>query len=101
MEFLYGDSTPSTLTADFVDLLRRSLDCFVALLQAEQRMELGTARRHHLDQRTQNDVGRLRDLESTVARAVASAIAGASPDAPVTRCSDVISRAASAAVAAA
>lgn len=101
MEFLYGDSTPSTLSTDYVDFLRKALDCFVALLQAEQRMVQGTARRRQLEAAAEQDVARLRELEGTVSRAISLAISGTSPDAPVARCSDVIARAASGAVASA
>jgi hypothetical protein len=98
MQFLYGDSTPSPLTMDFVDLLRKSLDCFVPILQAEQRMALASARRRELEQKAEHDGGRLRELEGTLARAISAFVAGASPDAPVTKCSEAISRAAGAAV---
>lgn len=98
MEFLYGDSTSSPLATDYVDLLRKAIDCCVALLQAEQRMGVGIARRRHLESRAEQDVLRLRELESTVTRSVGLVVEGATPDAPVARCSDVILRAVSSAV---
>jgi hypothetical protein len=100
-QFLYGDSTPSPLVADFIALLTRGLDCFVAILQAEQRMALGVARRRELELAAGQEVTRLHELEGAVARTVTASMVGVSPDAPVSRCSDAISRAATAAVAAA
>jgi hypothetical protein len=98
MQFLYGDSSPSTLTTDWIDLLGKALDCFVAIFEAEQRMALGAARGRELEARAEQEVARLRALETAVARAIAGVIEGGSPDAPVTRCSDVISRSSSGAV---
>jgi hypothetical protein len=100
MEFLYGDSTSSPLATDYVDLLRKAIDCCVALLQAEQRMGVGIAHRRHLESRAEKDVVRLRELEATVTRSISLAIEGTTPDAPVARCSDVIARAITGAVAA-
>jgi hypothetical protein len=99
MKFLYGDSSPSPLATDFIDFLRKALDCSVAILQAEQRMLQGAARRQELERRAEQDLGRIRDLESTVSRAIVSVVEKDSPDAPVTHCSDVMSRAVSAAAA--
>src|SRR5688500_809908 len=99
MEFLYGDSTSSPLATDYVDLLRKAIDCCVVVLQAEQRMGVGIARRRHLESRAEQDVLRLRELEKTVTRSIALVVEGATPDAPVARCSDVIARAVSGAVA--
>jgi hypothetical protein len=98
MEFLYGDSTSSPLATDFVDLLRKTIDCCVAVLLAEQRIAGGAARRQLLEARTEKDAARLHELEATVTRAIGLAIEGASPDTPVARCSDVILRAATSAV---
>ena len=98
MEFLYGDSTSSPLATDFVDLLRKTIDCCVAVLQAEERIAGGEARKRLEEARAEKDSARLRELEATVTRAIGLAIDGASPDAPVARCSDVILRAASSAV---
>jgi hypothetical protein len=99
MEFLYGDSTSSPLATDYVDLLRKAIDSCVALLQAEQRMNVGIAHRRHLEARAEKDVVRLRELEATVTRSISLVIEGATPDAPVARCGDVIARAVSSAVA--
>src|SRR5688572_29517271 len=99
MEFLYGDSTSSPLATDYVDLLRKAIDSCVALLQGEQRMGVGIARRRHLESRAEQDVLRLRELEATVSRSIGLVIEGATPDAPVARCSDMIARAVSGAVA--
>jgi len=98
MEFLYGDSTSSPLATDFVDLLRKTIDCCVALLQAEQRIAIGDVQRQQLEARTEKDAARLRELEATVTRAIGLAIEGASPDSSVARCSDVILRGAASAV---
>src|SRR5437870_8177255 len=98
MEFLYGDSTSSPLATDFVDLLRKTIDCCVAILQAEQRIAGGAGRRRQLEGRTEQEAARLRELEATVTRAIGLAIEGAAADAPVARCSDVILRAATSAV---
>jgi hypothetical protein len=100
MEFLYGDSTSSPLATDYVDLLRKAIDCCVAILQAEQRMGVGIAHRRHLEARAEKDVVRLRELESALTRSIGLMIEGATPDAPVARCSDVIARAVTGAVAA-
>jgi len=62
-------------------------------------MSVGIAHRHHLETRAEKDVARLRELEATVTRSIGLAIEGATPDAPVARCSDVIARAVTGAVA--
>jgi hypothetical protein len=97
-QFLYGDSTPSALVTDFIALLNKGLDCFVAILQAELRMAQGAARRRELELAAGQEVVRLHELEGAVARALAAVTAGVSPDASIGRCSDVISRAATTAV---
>jgi hypothetical protein len=93
MEFLYGDSTPSPLTTDYVDFLVKALDCFVPILQAEQRMEQSAGRGRQLQDQAEADVARLRELELAASRAVAALVVNASPDAAVSRCSDAITRA--------
>jgi hypothetical protein len=100
-QFLYGDSTPSALVTDFIALLNKGLDCFVAILQAEQRMALGAARRRELELAAGDEVTRLHELEAAVSRTISASIAAVSPDGSVSRCSDAISRATNAAVAAA
>jgi hypothetical protein len=99
MRFLYGDSTPSPLATDFIDFLRKGTDCFVSMLQAEQRILKGVAHRRELENAADRDILRLRDLEAGVSRTIAAATAKDSPEAPVTRCSFMMSRAMSAAVA--
>src|SRR4051794_4359370 len=101
MQFLYGDSTPSSLAIDWIDLLGKALDCFVAIFEAEQRMALGAARARELEVRAEQEGVRLRELEAAVSRAIALVVEGGTPDAPVSRCSDAISRAATGAVGAA
>jgi hypothetical protein len=98
MEFLYGDSTSSPLATDFVDLLRKTIDCCVAVLESEHRTASGETRRRQQEARTEKEAARLRELEATVTRAVSLAIEGASPDTPVARCADAILRATGGAV---
>jgi hypothetical protein len=98
MEFLYGDSTSSPLATDYVDLLRKTIDCCVSVLQAEQRMSVGEAQRRQLEAQTEKETARLRELEATVTKAIGLALEGAASDAPVARCGDAILRAAAGAV---
>jgi hypothetical protein len=98
MEFLYGDSTSSPLATDYVDLLRRTIDCCVTVLQAEQRINAGEAHRRQLEAQNEKDVARLRELEATVTKAIGLALEGAGAEAPVARCGDAILRAAGGAV---
>src|SRR3954468_5553290 len=74
VEYLYGDSTTSSLTMDFVDFLRRGFDCFVAVLQAEQRMVRGAIRRRELELHADQNIARLRELEVTVSRALTTLV---------------------------
>jgi hypothetical protein len=94
LHFFYGDSSASPLVTDFVDLLRRSLDCCVSVLQAEQRIARGAAARREAELRAEQEIARLRQLDVAVSRAATAAVAGASPDATVTRCCDALLRAA-------
>jgi hypothetical protein len=90
MEFLYGDSTSSPLATDYVDLLRKAIDCCVAVLEAEHRMASAESQRRLQEARTEKDAARLRELEATVTRAVSLAIEGASAETPVAKCADAI-----------
>ncbi len=69
MSYLYGDASPSPLTSDFIELLRRSFDLGAELLRAEARLCDGRARRAEGEAALSATLERLAALEHAVAQA--------------------------------
>lgn len=59
MTYLYGDSTPSQLTSNFLEFLRDAVDFAVVLLQADGRITRGQARAALLRKEADAEMGRL------------------------------------------
>ena len=89
MSYLYGDSTPSALQLNYIELLRDSLDFCVQALLADQRMLDGVAGIRAQEQAKTRDMGRLENLGSAVARAVAGALPG-DADPTTARCAAAV-----------
>lgn len=85
MKFLYGDSTPSPLTSNFLEFLRDSLDFSVFALHVDD--ELASIRERHeaITHAADAEIARLEALGSDVAAAVDQADKGAA-DSETSRC---------------
>lgn len=83
--FLYGDSTTSPLTSNFLEFLRDAVDFAVFVLQADERIkqchERVKARKAEADQ----ELARLERFVGTVARAIETGEKGAAGS-PASRC---------------
>jgi hypothetical protein len=91
MTYLFGDSTPSKLQTNFLELLRHSLDMAVQILRADQRMAEGRERRTAREQRGARELEGLDELSKTVNGVLENVI---SADAtPVSRCAAAIAKA--------
>lgn len=89
MSYLFGDSTPSTLTSNFIELLRDALDFAVHSLLAEERIrqregEVAAARRD-----AERELGRLSGLRQALMSAMERADRGAEGSIP-SQCADVL-----------
>ncbi|HTM20146.1 MAG TPA: hypothetical protein VL172_06560, partial [Kofleriaceae bacterium] len=87
MAFLYGDSTPSPLTFDYLEYLRAVFALAVELLLADERLLVQARRRQALDGRTAELGRRLEALRGT-ARAAVAEVARSPIDDAVTRCAN-------------
>jgi hypothetical protein len=93
MRYLYGDSSPSPLQVNFIELLREALDFAVHLTQAAERVEHGRESEQARAQAAEVELGRLEALEGIVSRALAGAPIGAA-DSPTARCAAAMGRSA-------
>lgn len=85
MAILYGDLTPSPLTFDYLDYLRRALAMSVEVLLAEDQLAGAGRRRRALQARSQELQGRIEGLQRTVHEAIGET-ARSPKDDPVTHC---------------
>lgn len=85
MNYLYGDSTVSTLKSNFLEFLRDALDFCVFVLQADARMKEGRVQIQTLKEEADAESERLERFISSVSRAVHSGEKG-EPDSPTARC---------------
>ena len=69
MSYLYGDSTPSQLEVNYIELLRDVVDFCVQALLADQRIEEGRVRVRALDQSTSADVAQIQAAAGLVPKA--------------------------------
>jgi hypothetical protein len=99
MGYLYGDSTPSTLEVDYIELLRDAVDCCVQVLLADERIANGKARLEALEKSTTAELDQVRQAAALVPKAFEGAPLGA-PESPAARCAAAIVRSAAALAAA-
>lgn len=76
MNYLFGDSTPSTLRTNFLELLRDALDFAVFLLQADESIEAGRATAEALTEEAQGELERLDAFATVVQNSIADAEKG-------------------------
>src|SRR5258708_10887073 len=89
MDYLYGDSSPSTLQSDFLGFLGDTLDFSVQLLLADERMKRGRANIAERRRAADAEVGRLEALVTIVSGAVGQAPRGKAESATA-RCAETI-----------
>lgn len=87
MNYLYGDSTTSTLKSNFLEFLRDAIDFAVFVLQADTRMKEGRVRVRVLGEESDAESGRLERFITSVSRAVQDGEKGA-PGSPTALCGD-------------
>ncbi|MDF2691752.1 MAG: hypothetical protein K0S65_135 [Labilithrix sp.] len=85
MNYLYGDSTTSTLKSNFLEFLRDAIDFSVFVLQADARMKQGRVQIRVLSEESDAESGRLERFISSVSRAVHTGEQG-KPDSPTAHC---------------
>src|SRR5262245_12911899 len=77
MEYLYGDSTPSPLKANFLEFIRDALDFCVFVLVADERIKEARAKGGAASDAAEVEKRRLERFASALARAIESAEQGA------------------------
>jgi hypothetical protein len=95
MSYLYGDSTPSQMEVNYIEVLRDVVDLCVQVLSADQRVAKGRERLRVLGEETAIEAERLQKLDTLVARAFDGAASdiGAAESASA-RCAEAIRRSA-------
>jgi hypothetical protein len=76
MEFLYGDSTPSPLTSNFLEFLRDAIDFGVFALHVDDEIALIRERARAASQAAEEEIARLDALGGAVATAIGGAAKG-------------------------
>lgn len=97
MTYLYGDSSRSPITIDYVDFLKHALDLMVELMVAEQRVAGNATRAVALEERAGEKLEAIAAVGDRVREALAAAC-GDPEDSPASRCANAIERAATAEV---
>lgn len=87
MNYLYGDSTASTLKSNFLEFLRDAIDFSVFVLQADTRVKQGHAQIRTLEEESARESARLERFIESVTNAVHVGEKGAS-DSPTARCGE-------------
>lgn len=87
MNYLYGDSTTSTLKSNFLEFLRDAIDFSVFVLQADAKIKQGRAQIRVLGEESDAESARLERFVTSVSRAVHNGEKG-EPDSPTARCAD-------------
>ena len=85
MNYLYGDSTASTLKENFLEFLRDTIDFCVLVLQADARIKQGRAQIRVLGDQADSESERLDRFVMSVSRAVQSGDKGG-PESPTAQC---------------
>ncbi|AKU98859.1 hypothetical protein AKJ09_05523 [Labilithrix luteola] len=83
--FLYGDSTASPLTSNFLEFLRDAVDFTVFVLQADERIKQCHERVKARKAEANQELARLERFVGTVAKAIETAEKGAATS-PASRC---------------
>jgi hypothetical protein len=96
MTYLFGDSTPSNLQTNFIELLRHALEASVQILRADQRLQEGRGRRAARETRGVRELEELDALAKTVNGVLEGVIT--SDATPASRCAAAIARAGAEAV---
>ena len=93
MSYLYGDGTPSGLTVNFIELLRRVVDMSVTVVRADGLIEEGRRRRATREARNEVELEALEALVESVHRSLGGETRpeGSDPS-PASRCADSIAR---------
>jgi hypothetical protein len=86
MEFLYGDSTPSPLTSNFLEFLRDTIDFGVFALHVDDELAGIHERERATTQAAEQEIERLDSLGAAVAAAIDSAAKGEA-ESETARCS--------------
>ncbi len=88
MNFLFGDSTPSELTSNFLEFFRDALDFSVFALEANERINDGKARIEMLRAEADVEIERLNQFITTITENVSAAqkAAGGTLDSPTAQC---------------
>jgi len=100
MEFLYGDSTPSPLTSNFLEFLRDAIDFGVFALSLDDEIAAIHARTREATKAAEDEVERLDELGRAVAAAIDGAPKGAA-ESETSRCATQLAATSADAVAAA
>src|SRR5688500_10975050 len=85
MNYLFGDSTATTLTSNFLEFFRDALDFAVFALQADARMRQGRVQIRELGREADGEGERLDRFIASVSRAVHGGDKGA-PESPTAQC---------------
>ncbi len=91
MSYLYGDSSTSELTLNFIEFLKDAIDFSVQVLVADRHMREGSERGVELNRAAKSEEERLESLRSTVATAVENALIGDAGSATA-RCAEALLR---------
>jgi hypothetical protein len=86
MNYLFGDSTPSTLTSNFLEFFRDALDFSVFALQADERIKRQTERIRTLRKEADEEMERLDAFVASIVKAIETAPKGAA-ESPTAICS--------------
>jgi hypothetical protein len=97
MTYLYGDSSRSSITIDYIDFLKHALDLMVELMVAEQRVAGNATRAVALEERAGEKLEAIAAVGDRVRETLAAAC-GDPEDSPASRCANAIERAATAEV---
>ena len=89
--YLYGDSTPSPLTSNFIELLRDALDLSVFVLLSDARIGKCRAQAAVARRAADDELGRLRGLGASVLRSIGEAAKG-EPESPTAHAAASIAR---------
>ena len=76
MNYLFGDSTPSALRTNFLELLRDALDFGVFVLQADESIKTGRATSEALTEEATDELARLDAFAAVVQKSIADAEKG-------------------------
>ena len=92
MTFLFGDSSPSTITIDYIDFLGRILEAGVEILRTEKRVEKALDRRRVLEESVRGELDQLEQLGGDI-HGLLDPHDPLDSDRPTARCARAIGRA--------